>query len=73
LPDGAGVDPAREASFVQNGYVVSSFQKCSPDKSVIFDEKNRGPRDRLVVRQMTEAERSVPVGGFLHHDSGFLE
>jgi hypothetical protein len=29
--------------FVQNGYVVSSFQKCSPDKSVIFDEKTEAP------------------------------
>jgi hypothetical protein len=42
LPDGAEVDPARD-SLVQNGCAVSSFQKYSPDKSVIFDEKTEVP------------------------------
>jgi|ERR1700742_4252076 hypothetical protein len=37
LPDGAGVDTAREDPLVQNGCVVNSFQKYSPDKSGIFD------------------------------------
>jgi hypothetical protein len=32
-------DLAREGLFVQNGYVVSSLQKCSPDRSVILNDK----------------------------------